>query len=174
MSRTYRKPFSRWYDYTNKAVFVQEHLVRFYRPTRRKAVRKTKEQYEKDLAWAEKEYQKNLKERFKLSIYRNFDDFLENSLYVKYARKPYISRWNYIEVEWPIEEAIKEYEAEFDSLIRDGKYNETPRKSGFKKEAKRHVRRRNKDFCKKVMKDEWEDEAYPLYFEGKQFAWNWW
>jgi hypothetical protein len=172
MSRTYRKPYHHWYTFANREAYIKSQLDRFYKGYKHVKVRRSYDEWKTLDDNAQKEYDEAIK--------ANGGEWVEYFCVwrkEKHIRKIYrriISKYKYVKVDWSKEEAIKEYGQKYDRFSRDGYFSETYRKTGFKNEANRQVRRFNKNFCNKVLKDEWEDEAYPNRKLGKKYKWNWW
>lgn len=188
MSRTNRKHKMRWWrDWTRKAHVDNAVAYWTLRPYEHKKVRKSKEQYEREVEWSLKDYEKRCAEYAKKHNMKAEDvpEHKEPRRYFWSGEKiymvravdlpRYVGKYEYKQVPLSKEEVIKRANEEYDSFSRDGKFNETSRNKGFKNDAKKHVRNRNKRYCQDVMKGlDHENEAYPIRKEGKQFVWNWW
>ena len=84
--------------------------------------------------------------------------------------------WLDIDVDININDVIKKSKEEYAALFRDGCYSdETMRKSGYKRDSKKSVRRRNRKLCIDIIRDdEYDLKSYPDYCEEKHRIWDWW
>lgn len=161
---------------SSRSKFIDTQVAKYWHPTR--SVRRLRTQAEYDAAYAkdQKRYERECKMYPSGIITRRWCIFT-GKIVLDYVRPypPHASRWKRVEIDWPIDEARKEFGEEYDSQVRDGYLCDTGRNTGFKREAKRTLRRANREFCKKVMIDEdWEDEVLPDRYLGKALKWNWW
>ena len=74
------------------------------------------------------------------------------------------------------EDCFAEAQAIWNKEHRDGRNGLThsSNSKGFRKTASKHTRRKNKHFCHKIIRDDWEDTAYPIIREGKKFIYDYW
>lgn len=101
-----------------------------------------------------------------------FDDEWADNQITTMARAVYGHEEDYCHTYKGTMERCKKLWAE---CTRDGYYEETSRRSGFKQDAKKHVRIANRRFCGKVLRDEEHDNiGFPMGNEGKLYKWDWW
>ena len=181
MSRTIRsRKNRRRYDTTEISAINKQLGYWSLKPTRLIKVRKTQEEYARDVARAERKY---IAELEKFSELNNIS--VDAASKLKYM-SPRSGSWCYLikrdsvrkiryeVVQLSREEVIASAKKDFARRSRDGYWSETGRNQGFKHQAKKHVRRQNKKFTHKVMRDlDWEDQVLADHKDGKQFIWDW-
>lgn len=182
MSRTYRKP--RWVVEETDETYIDRQLNLERRfPTVWQRVRKTKEEYEADYAKAKAEFDEDIRKNgpyahrwiLDLASYNAKIGFTRTyTQYEKHFFPP--SKYKRIKIDPPSDEdTIAKAKAWRSKLTWDGTCTETTRRSGFKKDAAHEVRRSNKRFCDKIVRDDdWEDDPYPIRKEGSHYKWSWW
>lgn len=107
--------------------------------------------------------------------------------HVEYSVESYVKKWKYFYRCWEYirddEGKIQGYRVfireqdennlrkEYDKYSRDGKWNESGRKQGFKKDCKKVNRNKSKAAINKILKDPeaWEDVEWPVRKDGKAF-----
>ena len=97
--------------------------------------------------------------------------------YPEYAHMHYGTTRGYrlVKIEVDIDAVTTKAKREFATYTRDGKWNETGRRTGFKQAAASCVRRANKRFCGAVMRDEdVDDKIYPHEHLGDYLVWSFW
>lgn len=172
MARTHRKV--RWLGKKSKEMYIKDALCRdLLHPYRFQKKRRPKGEYERLYEESCREYEAAIEANGGSPFYEYHS--IWGGTVMGTIRPRYVSRFTYERVPLTREEMVQEWSDHYDKMHRDGSLNETSRKTGFKNEAKGHVRRRNKKFCKNVLADnDWDDDPYPNRKEGKQFEWNWW
>lgn len=172
MSKTYRK--NSWAStFKNEESYAKDRCQGRLVTHRTIKVRKTREEYDRDIKAAEARYHAKIKENGG-EYYRAWDWWTKEYV-IRKIQLDYVSHYYYKRIPYPIEEQMKDRKEEFRRFFRDGVWNETTRNQGFKHDAKKATRRANKEFCHKVMKElDYDDEAYPNGHEGDKFVWSWW
>ena len=84
-----------------------------------------------------------------------------------------VRKWRYEFIELTEDEIQKNVDDEWDAWHRDGFFSESSRKKNFRNDCARTMRRKNKDFCRKVLIDDYEDEPAPVAKETKPLIWRW-
>ena len=181
MSRTIRNRKSRryWSSVTGEVSYINNNMNNFDASVEVWYEPKPEKQYRKELAAAEKEYDDKVAANGGNNFYQKK---IGKSVYTFYIYKPWVGRKIRKTRIRSEEEQLQKYNEEIEKLkkewakfTRDGRWSETACNQGFKHEAKKIVRRANKNFCHKVMKDlDYDDEAYPNGHEGDHSVWNWW
>lgn len=183
MSRTYRDLRNRWHSrdtVEGEIAWTIDWANRF--PFTSKRVRKSDEDYEKQVAAAKRKYHEAIAKNGGSDEYvytAGTFDFMTNKYvsrqFVGKIRMDYVSKYEYIRVKRDVDAEIEKAKIDFAKRARDGYCNDTGRNTGFKKAAAKSVRQANKNFCKKVLADdEWEDDPYPTHKLGKALVWNFW
>ena len=175
MSRTTRNYDNyAWYhksDVSYEKILEEKKEIYYRYPYKWVTSPKPKEQYDQECEAALEDYQNRLR------LNGGCED-VTHTLFGRYWTSRIYPRHVNRYIRTRVKRSVPDFEAEakheFGKQNRDGRFSETPRRTGFKKESAQHVRRKNKNFCRNVMLDEWEDEAYPIHQEGKHFKWNWW
>lgn len=188
MSRTYRKNAYFGTEISKEKYISKELAYNRFRKTKRRFLKG--EELEKakqkiiDAHYAnlreytrKRSYYNYLKNNYGASYYTIMFNYYDSA--VKEIEKgPNLNKKFYVReyIELTKEEVIKNASDYFDEHFRDGKGSETARRSGFKKEAARHVRRNNRILEKKIINsdDTWENYVYPNEHDGDHFVWNWW
>lgn len=188
MSRTYRKN-SYFGTEISKESYIQKQLE--YRHLKVKSIRRRLKGDEAEQA--KKEYliykSKAIEEaRNTLNFYKRYEKYNSNYttsiiLYEKHIDK-LINTYNNIPKYFYVrelkdvskDEVIKDATKYYNSFFRDGVGSETSRRTGFKKQAARIVRRANRCLEKNIVKgnDDWNNYAYPNHHDGDFCSWNWW
>ena len=167
MSRTKRnQKYNYWWK--NSEISHVEFRLEYWKrnPTKRVKSRKTKCEYDRDVAKAMFDWENGPKIRYYWNWITKQSEWHE-------VPKPYVSRWKYHTVDVSYEEAYAEAVEEYRSRFRDGKYSETGRKTGFKNATKRKIRSNNRAYCTKVMKGLGGDKCYPDVHETDHMYWSW-
>lgn len=182
MSRTYRK--SSLTEEQSEITFVHNRVHRLeVRPYPRFVKRKKpKEVYQQELAeatlQAENEYNDKLKVAKLDETGKPYVGYkvLDYTLFKNYIYPPrvYVTRFIYEEKVFDKDAEVEETKKEYRSFMRDGVLSETGRKTGFKEFCTVKLRRKNKVFCHKVLKDTWDNECYPEPHETDYARWNFW
>lgn len=196
MSRTYRNPRIRVEH--NEISYLNSRLWSPHRNYEYVYVPKSKEEYETEYKEALKKHEAEQK-RIKLFAlewneevevhpylwYKDGDDYFRVCRYTGLRRRnvflpPYKSN---VEIRPLTKEQIEERREKdrmkdvqyYRRTSRDGFLAKGRRAGGFKTKAKRTVRRANKAYCNKVLRDEdWEDISYPNEHIGDTFVWDFW
>jgi hypothetical protein len=165
MSKTYR---NRDWPHVNKSIFLEkEYDDHEYKYVYRK---KSKAKYDADVKAKDDYLAKN-----PTRVIRHWT--ANGTIEVVVPNHLYVSRKYIVKVHWSREEQDEHNSKRYDAYFRDGGMGyETSRNTGFKKEAGKLVRRKNKKVCHQVIhdNDDWEHKPYPSRKDGKHCRWNWW
>ena len=191
MSRTYRKN-AYFGTEISKEKYISRELAyskrSFFRETYRRFLKgeeleKAKQKFIESHAAQLHDFKKKrsyyayLKRYFTAGHYESVFNYYDSAV-KKLEEGPNLTKRFYVReyLELTEEEITKNASDYFDEYFRDGKGSETPRRSGFKKEAARHTRRNNRILEKKIVNgdDTWENYAYTNDHDGDHFVWNWW
>lgn len=183
MSRTYRKPKSR---YETEVAFVNDELNWLYRRycrygelTTQIKVRKTHAEYQRDLAAANARYEADCRAVRKQFWYCHtnpgsvmYDCYLR-ALPEKY--KYYVSKYRYENAPIDVDKEIAEAKRKYAKLTRDGYWNETGCNTAYKTLSKETVRNAVRQLERRILKDEdWDYLPYPDTYLGKKHIWDVW
>lgn len=184
MSRTYRKP--KFEHFKTESQHVDEHIndlalraARYPNSYNRKKVRKTREEYERDLAAAEARYEADCR-----AVRKNYWfcwNNPESVMYGCYIRalperyRYYVSKFRYepCDIDW---EAERDWaRRDFAKRTRDGYCNETGRNTAYKTLSKETVRNAVRQLERRIIKDQdWDHLPYPDTYLGKKHIWSVW
>ena len=172
MSRTHRKP--RWYvEHTDASYINRELEYHTRRPYRLVKVRKTDEEFDKEMAAAIREYEAAVKKNGGSTTYVEWSRWCE--CYVtREIRKPWVSRHRYERVPYSVDECIEDAKKERAKLTRDGNMSESGRRKYFKYLAKKEMRSEWRNMKQKILKGEDYDEYCPHDRLGKKHVWSVW
>jgi hypothetical protein len=184
MSRTYRK--SKFEHFKTESQHVDEHIndlalraARYPNSYNRKKVRKTREEYERDLAAAEARYEADCRAVRKSYWYcwNNPESFMY-SCYVRALPERYryyVSKFRYepCDIDW---EAEREWaRRDFAKRTRDGYCNETGCNTAYKTLSKETVRNAVRQLERRIVKNQdWDHLPYPDTYLGKKHIWSVW
>lgn len=184
MSRTYRKPK---FDHSkSESQYVDEQIndlaLRAFRwpdTYNRKKVRKTQEEYDRDVAAAEARYQADCRAVRKQYWYCwNNPDSIMHTCYLRalpQRYRYYVSKYRYepCDIDWEAERA--DARRDFAKRTRDGYCNETGRNTAYKCLSKESVRNASRRLERRIVKDEtWDHLPYPDTYLGKKHIWSVW
>lgn len=184
MSRTYRKP--KFEHYKNESWHVEEHIndlvariSRYGHTFTSVRVRKTKEEYERDIEAAQTRYEADCREVRKRFWYCwNKPDSISYRFYLEALPE----RWRYHVSKYrrepkPIDwDAERDYaRCEFAKRTRDGYCNETGCNTAYKRLSKETVRNAVRRLEHKILREEdWDHLPYPDTYLGKKHIWDVW
>jgi len=183
MSRTYRKP-ALVVQYGNAERYMKNT---FWNRWKYVKVPKTKTQINREKKEALEDFN-NLREKvakkggtYKPNSYIIYKIFEDGKLYRSYTfsqvwhevRPMVVRGYYYVREMTDMEAEERAFRERFADYQRDGTLSETGQRKAFKKMAKRDLRRKNKEICKKAMRGEIEDD-YPDQKDGKRFIWSVW
>lgn len=172
MSRTYRKP--RWYVEHSDASFVNFQLS-MYRSVQYIRVRKPSDQYREEYNRAVIEFEHDVKLNGPNEQRMMYSWVEKRSASISVPKVFYPpSRYWYKEVPYSVDQCIKEALDKRKEQTRDGYLSETPRRSGYKKDSAREVRREWNKMKHKIINDEDYDSFYPADKIGKKYTWTYW
>lgn len=184
MSRTYRKPkYAVWETESQYIKSELEYLLRRYRRygeiTKQVKVRKTQEEYEKDLAVAQARYEEDCRRVRKDYWYCwNKPDSPMYSWYLRCVPEKYryyVSKYRYETVPVNVEEKIAEARRDYAKRTRDGYASETGCRTAYKTLSKETVRQAVKRLERNIVKDnDWDHLPYPDTYLGKKHIWDVW
>lgn len=184
MSRTYRKPkYAVWETETQYINSELEYLNRRYRRygelTDQIKVRKTKEEYERDVAAANARYEEDCRKVRKLYWYVcNKPDHPGYDWYIRALPERYryyVSKFRYETVPVNVEEKIAEARRDYAKRTRDGYASESGLKTAYKTLSKETVRQAVKRLERNIVKDDdWDHLPYPDTYLGKKHIWDVW
>ena len=173
MSRTTRKP--RWYVEHSDVSFINSDKVHNYnRETYVQKVRKTREEYERDLEEADARYWREM-ETEGPEILRY--SWMERKYVYVPRPRPHVSRYHYIRrpyTQADFEADIERAKEERKKLTRDGSMSESGRRKYYKRLAKKEVRNEWKRMKARIMKGDDYDQFWPHDKLGKTFIWEVW
>lgn len=184
MSRTRRKPKGCAHEtevqYLNDTMkWIHRRYRVFGELTTTKRVRKTPEEYERDVAAANQRYEDDCRAVRKRFWYVNTRP--EGPLYQWYLdslpkkHHYYVSRYRYETVPIDIDAEIEDARRQFAKRTRDGYCNETGRNCAFKTLSKTDVRRHSRRLEHRIVRDEeWDHLPYPDTYLGKKHIWSVW
>lgn len=184
MSRTHRR--NKIEHYQSEAWYVEDHInslynrqCRFGEHINTVRVRKTKEEYDRDVAAANARYESDCLKVRKRHWY--CWDKPDHSGYTWYLRelperfRYHVSKYRreYKPVDWDAER--EEARREFAKRTRDGNCNETGCNTAYKTLSKETVRQAVRRLEHKVLRDEdWDHLPYPDTYLGKKHIWDVW
>lgn len=184
MSRTRRKPK---FDYhNNESWYVEEQIDRLHNRIMRYGdrvqtvrVRKTKEEYERDVEAAQARYEEDCRKVRKRFWYCwnnpaeiGYDWYLR-ALPETYRYHVSKYRTEFKPIDWAAEREY--YRKEFAKHTRDGYCNETGRNTAYKRLSKETVRNAVRRLEHKILRDEdWDHLPYPDTYLGKKHIWSVW
>jgi hypothetical protein len=184
MSRTHRKPK---FDHSkSESQYVDEHIndlalraARFPDTYNRKRVRKTQEEYDREVAAAEAQYQADcLKVRKQYWYCWNRPESIMHNCYVRALPERYryyVSKYRYEYSPIDCEAERDRTRRDFSKRTRDGYCNETGRNTAYKTLSKATVRNAVRQLERRVVKgDEWDHLPYPDTYLGKKHIWSVW
>jgi hypothetical protein len=165
MSRTYRKTKmiekESEINFLKRAYYYETETRCVRRPRTEEEIMmlKKKAKLDFDFAW------KNATSMERLLVNRG----------LAYIREAYVSPWKLVDIPYPLEEQIAERKALRSKFARDSSLvSESSRSTGYKKACAKLLRNENKEFCNKVVKDDWEEIPLPSHRSGKKFIWSFW
>jgi hypothetical protein len=171
MSKTNRKAKVGWcWSRKTLASHIADEMVDF-KGTQRVRRRRSDEEYDQLDRMCQESYDAEVLERGS-TTYRTECIWRDEIVWrTVFKRKP--SRYKYIVVELKLEDALVLWELDYNRRFRDGAHSDK-RNGYFKRDCARTMRRDNNKFCNKVLKDDWDQTAYPRYSDTDFKRWVWW
>lgn len=187
MSRTYRKP--RWPNVELSEVEYINRELKWVRGQQRAVYERVanKERYDSALktwrsdvkyyAWLVKTYADSSRPDAQ-EYYERYVATLNNLLKKKPKQEQYFSlNITYVPyTDDDVEKCISDSKKEYKKYTRDGRFSETSRRTGYKKDSAKIIRRANRKLEHDVIvgNEEWKHHSYPDRHLGKPKIWNWW
>jgi hypothetical protein len=184
MSRTYRH--TKFEHFKTESQHVDEHIVdlalraaRWPDTYNRVKVRKTKEEYEQDVAAANARYEADCRAVRKRHWYCvNKPDSISYKWYLEalpQRYRYYVSKFRYEQqpIDWDAER--DEAKRDFAKRTRDGYSNETGCNTAYKTLSKETVRQAVRRLEHNILRDnDWDHLPYPDTYLGKKHIWDVW
>lgn len=172
MSRTTRKP--RWYVEHTDVSFINRELERYSRrPYKMAKVRKTDEEFDREMRREVRKYEEAVKKNGGQTTYLKWDFWCKRYV-TREIRKPWVSLYRYARVPYTIDECVEEAKREREKLTRDGNMSMSGRRKYFKYLAKKEVRSEWRNMKQKILKGEDYDKYCPHDRLGKKHIWSVW
>lgn len=172
MSRTTRKP--KWYREHTEVSFINNDWCVQRSTSISVRKRRDKKIVAKELEAAQTKFEAELAANGGSRIKGYYKSSWSDTEYPIYIRPDVVHRFTYTRVEVSKDYFRDKARQEYKTITRDGKYTESRRKKNFRNDCARTNRRNNKEFCRKVMNDEWEDTSAPRYTDTNFKRWAWW